>query len=336
MFAIIVTMPLTDSFKIPTDSLDSSNKENTIRKLTNLYKVGIFFGSLIVSIFVIFIFNFIFHSLHNQQKTVLTKKSASVELLEFRNFNTLYVLEKAKANFPIINDYEAQAIAVLDVYSNRIIYEKNADKRMLIASLTKMATTKVLYDTVNLNEITTITDQAAQYDGSSLVLKSGEKFSNRDLIKAAIIPSNNQGLYAIQSPEKTVRQTNEYIKALRLKDTNISNPAGFDDNGRNYSTARDVLHIAKVFFNNQELRDYARIERSEIRELTTNREIPIYNTNDFLRIRYTPVLAGKTGTTEKAGQNLCILVEKNNKRYIIVILGSTNRYSDAIKIIDRL
>ncbi|GIW57500.1 MAG: hypothetical protein KatS3mg083_445 [Candidatus Dojkabacteria bacterium] len=329
-------MPLTDSLKIPTDSLDSSNKENTISKITNLYKVGIFFGSLIVSIFVIFIFNFIFHSLHNQQKTVLTKKSASVDLLEFRNFNTLYVLEKAKANFPIINDYEAQAIAVLDVYSNRIIYEKNADKRMLIASLTKMATTKVLYDTVNLNEITTITDQAAQYDGSSLVLKSGEKFSNRDLIKAAIIPSNNQGLYAIQSPEKTVRQTNEYIKALRLKDTNISNPAGFDDNGRNYSTARDVLHIAKVFFNNQELRDYARIERSEIRELTTNREIPIYNTNDFLRIRYTPVLAGKTGTTEKAGQNLCILVEKNNKRYIIVILGSTNRYSDAIKIIDRL
>ncbi|BDQ04649.1 MAG: hypothetical protein KatS3mg084_0167 [Candidatus Dojkabacteria bacterium] len=334
-------MPLTDSpkadsLKIITGSYSSFSKGNTTSKLTNVHMVYIFFGSLIISLFVIFIFNFIFNSLDNQKQTIVNKKSASVELLDLRNFNTFYVLEKAKATFPIINDYEAQAIAVLDVYSNRIIYEKNAEKRMPIASITKMVTTKILYDTVNLNGITTITNQAAQYDGSSLVLRSGEKFSNRDLIKAAIIPSNNQGLYAIQDPEKTVRQANEYIQALRLRDTYISNPAGFDDNGRNYSTARDVLHIAKVFFNNQELRDYARIERSEIRELTTNREIPIYNTNDFLRIKYTPVLAGKTGTTEKAGQNLCILVEKNNKRYIIVILGSTNRYSDAIKIIDRL
>lgn len=312
------------------------SQENTPSKLTNVYKFYIFFGSLIVSIFVIFVFNLILNSFYDQKQTILNKKPASVELSDFRNLNTLYVLEKAKTTFPVTHDYEAKAIAVLDVYSNRIIYEKNAKQRLPIASLTKMVTTKILYDTVNLNGITTITNQAAQYDGSSLVLKSGEKFSNRDLIKAAIIPSNNQGLYAIQDPEKTVRQANEYVQALRLRDTYISNPAGFDDNGRNYSTARDVLDIAKIFFNNQELRDYARIERSEIRELTTNREIPIYNTNDFLRIRYTPVLAGKTGTTEKAGQNLCILVEKNNKRYIIVILGSTNRYSDAIKIIDRL
>lgn len=274
--------------------------------------------------------------LSSQEVNYSITTSNNIDIQTETKLTSIYNLNSAPNRFAQYDDYLAKSIAVFDISTNSMIYQKNADQPQLIASLTKMVTTKVIYDSIDLDKVTIVDENSVKYDGSSLILEKGEVFTNRDLLKAAIIQSNNQAMYAFQDADRTVLKANSYISALGLENTKISNPAGFDDNGQNYSTAKDMVTIAKVFFETQLLKDYASMEKAEILDMSQNKTIRITNTNDLLRLKYAPVIAGKTGTTLGAGQNLCLLVEKNHKRYIIVILGSTDRYTDAIKIIERI
>ena len=206
---------------------------------------------------------------------------------------------------------------------------------MLIASLTKIITTKVIYDNFDLDEIIDLDEVSASYDGSYLVLPSNTRFAVRDVIKASLVASNNQLMYAVNNKKNLVEISNRYIKALGLKNTKISNPVGYDEPG-NYSSVEDLLVLAKVFFENDYLLDVSSMKKTEITELNSQRRITIVNTNDLKKNNNDLVIAGKTGTTPLAGQNLCLLVTKNGRKYLIVIVNSKERYNDALKIIDRL
>jgi len=297
---------------------------------------------IILFIFVFLLFLILFFSL-NILSIVLKKvpantkniKSIEISILQRSKQKTVYDFNNL-ISYPKVDDYSAKSIVLFDINSNSIIFEKNSEQRNLVASLTKLASTKVIYESVDLEKLTTITEESAKYDGSPLVLKSDQIFSNRDLLKASIIVSNNQAIYAMQDSSQTVSQMKSYLKSLRLKNTNFSNPAGFDDNGDNYSTAKDLIPISKVFLDNPELKDYAGTVRSEIFDLNEFKSYRIVNTNELLRNDFYPVIAGKTGTTPRAGQNLMLLIEKNSRRYLIIIIGSAERYKDAMMLIDRI
>lgn len=327
-----------DLFHTQLPQISNKKHSNISTQITknSLIFLKLIIGSFLISISLLILGEFVEYKYFSQDNLIKNTKKVSTNVFSNEILTTIYPPNESQITFPQYDDYFAKSIAVLDLNTNTIIYEKNSKQAQLIASLTKMVTTKVLYDNINLDHLTTIDEIAEQYNGSSLVLNHGEIFTNRDLLKAAIISSNNQVMYAIQDPQKTVENANAYVKALRLENTHISNPAGFDDDGQNYSSAQDLLHIAKIFFANPVLKDFASMEKTDIKELKSNRELRINNTNDLLKLKYPQVIAGKTGTTAKAGQNLCLLIQKNNKRYIIVILRSTDRYKDAIKIIERI
>lgn len=307
------------------------------------------FGNSILSrmmlfLFVMILFSLIFFGLNFVPKVfekpvqiiANSNQISASKVIEDNQNTTKYYDTYYQWNFPRIDDYSARSIVVYDLNSNRSIYEKYPDAKLFIASLTKLASTKILAEEVNLEDDTTITDDISKIGGSPLEMKSGQVYSNQDLLKASVIVSSNQAVFAMQDPNVTVNEMNTYAHALRLSSTNFSNPAGFDDDNNNYSTARELIPIAKLFFENSTLKDYAGTVKSEVTDLKENKTYKMVNTNELLRNDYYPIIAGKTGTTPRAGQNLALLVEKNNRRYIIILIGSSDRYKDAMQLMDRL
>jgi D-alanyl-D-alanine carboxypeptidase (penicillin-binding protein 5/6) len=294
-----------------------------------------FFATLVVSCLILFGFNFLSFFLAPEKEYIHQSKTALAESLKPNDKLTQIYDLNYNYYFPPFDVYSAKSIVLYDISSNKIIYEKNSSQKSFIASLTKLASTKVVADNIDLIATTTIGDDVQKYNGSILKLQPGQTFTNRDLLKASIIDSNNEALYSIQDPEKTVEQLNSYAKVLNLKTTNFTNPVGFDDE-LNFSTARDLLPIANVFFGNSFLKDFAGTSKSEVTDLNENKSLRITNTNELLRADNPYVVAGKTGTTPRAGQNLALLIDKRDRRYILIILGSADRYTDANKVINAL
>ncbi|MFW5720187.1 MAG: D-alanyl-D-alanine carboxypeptidase family protein [Candidatus Dojkabacteria bacterium] len=265
-----------------------------------------------------------------------TLEKINDENLAYGQLEELLPYSPAVASFPQQDDYDAQSMVIFDATANQEIFSKDADKQTLIASLTKLASTKILYDTKELGDSTIISAEAEEKEGSALELEEGQEFINEDLLKAAVIASSNQSVYALNNVEETIQLMNEYADALGLEDTQFSNPAGYDDNGNNYSSARDLIVLAKRFFHNEALRESAGTIELKIADVKSGEQFDVINTNDLLRLKTPGVLAGKTGTTTAAGQNLMLLIEKSGRQYIVVLLNSTDRYVDAYKVLDRL
>lgn len=254
----------------------------------------------------------------------------STDLKSIKSFDTQTVF------FDRTDDYSAKSLVVFDLNSDRTVFAKNADQETFIASLTKMASTKLIADEYSLNETRRVSGDILKYNGSGFALKENQVFTVRDLLKAAVIASNNESIYALQNPQKSVDEMNAYSQILKLKHTNFSNPAGFDDDGQNYSTANEVVPLAKLFFGNDLLLEFSGTSRADIYDLTENKKYRINTTNDLVKLGNEYVIGGKTGTTPLASQNLVLLVEKNNRRYLIIILNSIERYQDAYKVLARL
>lgn len=241
-------------------------------------------------------------------------------------------------NYPQWDDYSAKSILIWNLDSNQEVYSKNPDQRTLIASLTKIVSVYTVYPLINLKEEIVISEDLMKYNGSALELKEGQSFTKLDLLEATIIASSNQAVYAIYDTEILLQKMNYLAKVLNANDSNFTNPAGYDDNGNNYSTANDLVSFAKLFFSNESLRILSDTPRSKITDLSTGEEIEIISTNDLITMPYPEegVIGGKTGTTRIAGQNLLLLYQKNGKTYLIIILNSIERYEDAFKIFSRL
>jgi D-alanyl-D-alanine carboxypeptidase len=296
-------------------------------------KFGLFFFTVFIfSTFLIVLY--ILDRVTNNEKLHVEHGVSNLEI-NYRAQKYTTVFELTAKPFISLDDYSSKSMLVFDLNANRTIYAKNAKTPTQIASLTKLISTKVLWDTIELGKGELISEEVSKIEGSALVLKQDQRFLNTDLIKAAIIASSNQGVYAVAKPEETVEKMNDYSEILGSKNSHFANPAGFDDD-LNYSTPEDLVNFAKVFFMNKTLADFASTDTAKIFELNEKKTITITNTNDLLKLHTPNVLAGKTGTTGKAGQNLLLLVEKNNRKYFVILLNGKDRYIDAYKVLDRL
>lgn len=245
------------------------------------------------------------------------------------------VFDTTVSLFPDTDDYASRSVLVFDLTANQPIYVKNGDTKTSIASLTKLASIHILSKSENMEKIVEIDEDAEKIEGAAVHFKKGERYTVADMIRAAIIASSNQAAFIINKPDDTVNKMNNLASALHLDNTRFANPAGFDDDG-NYSSALEYVQIAKLFFQDQTLKKIAGEPRAEITELVENKTVKISNTNDLTRLGTKYLVAGKTGTTPKAGQNLLLLLEKNDRQYLVILLNGIDRYKDAYKVIDRL
>lgn len=219
----------------------------------------------------------------------------------------------------------AEAALLMHADSGRVLYEKNADEHMLIASTTKIMTAIVVLENCALDELVEVDGRSAGIEGSSMYLRAGESYTVEDLLYGLMLASGNDAasalaLHVSDSLEDFAALMNEKAEALGMTESSFKNPHGLDEEGH-YSTARDMAKLAAYCMENE---DFARIAGSVSH---TVGEQTFVNHNRLLR-EYEGCLGLKTGYTMAAGRTLVTCAERDGARYVCVTLDDPDDWDD--------
>ncbi len=238
--------------------------------------------------------------------------------------------------FPPWRVAPAHGILLKDLNSGRVLYEHDAGKRMSPASLTKIMSALVILERGQLDDLVTISPNAARAHKTHLRVKAGQVFRLEDLLKAMLIVSANDAcLAAVEHVGGDEAQFVDFMNAkaeeLGLADTHFSNGCGFD-NPDHYSTAEDLATLSLMALDQPIFRQLVREERAIITPVSGHRAYVLHNTNRLLG-RIPGVEGIKTGFTSKAGRCLIAKVSQNGSDLLLVILNSRRRWNTATNLI---
>lgn len=225
----------------------------------------------------------------------------------------------------------AKSAILIEASTGEILFEKNADERLVPASMTKMMSMLVIIEAIEngdlkWNQEIQVSENASSMGGSQILLETGEKMSVRDLFKGVAIASGNDAVVALAeavagTEDAFVQKMNDKAKELGLKNTNFKNPHGLDT-ANHYSSARDMSLIAKELVKHEKVLEFTSVYEDYLRE-NTDRKIWLVNTNKLVRF-YDGVDGLKTGFTEGAGYCLTATAKKVGMRVIAVVMGEAD------------
>mgnify|MGYP003291698953 CR=1 FL=1 len=237
------------------------------------------------------------------------------------------ILVFANESIDIIPD--AVSGILIEANTGKIIYEKNKDKRVSVASMTKMVAQIIILEQVEAgkikwSDVVTVSKNAEEMGGSQIYIQQGEKITIEDLMKGISMASGNDATVQMAeviagSESKFVEMMNNKVKQLGLKNTQFKNCTGLDEEGH-YSSAYDMALIAKeLVVNHPEILRFSSMYEDYLREDTDNK-FWLVNTNKLVRF-YEGADGLKTGHTDAAGYCLAATAKRNNLRLIGVVLG---------------
>ena len=242
---------------------------------------------------------------------------------------------------------EGESAILVDMVTGAVLYSKNADKVQYPASITKIMTSLLAAEHLNMKD-KIVMSQSAAYgitisDSSSIYADTGEEFTTEQAMMAVMLQSANEMTLALAeetsgSVKKFVELMNLKAKQLGCTGTPFNNPNGLPDE-LHYTTASDMAKIARAAWYNPTFRKYT---------TTTYYEIP--PTNKFAETRYLlnhhkmmkgntyayeGVMGGKTGYTDAAGNTLVTYAKRGNMRLVSVVMKSINgAYADTAALLD--
>jgi D-alanyl-D-alanine carboxypeptidase (penicillin-binding protein 5/6) len=222
---------------------------------------------------------------------------------------------------------------ILDANSNVIIISKDINRKLKIASITKLMTALVALDLYKPTEILTVKNNFN--NGAIIGFTKGEKISVDSLIKALLITSANDAAQTLadNSPRPFIELMNKKAQDIHLNDTLFSNPQGFDD-GNNSSTVFDLARLGSYVLRYPYIREIVRTKSTVIKN-TENKSYTLENVNILLS-DHPEVLGMKTGFTEEAGECLLSLHKINGHEVIIVVLNSEDRFGETMQLAEWL
>ena len=222
----------------------------------------------------------------------------------------------------------SQSSIIMDLNTGRILYEKNANQKVLIASTTKIMTAIITIENTNINEYVTVGEEVLSMYGTNIYIEVGEKIKIIDLLYGLLLRSGNDAAvvlakYVGSTEEKCVKMMNMKAKELGMNNTYVENPHGLDDDTKNYSTAYDMALLSKYVYSNK---TYNKISKTKKYKTTTaNKSYLWYNRNKMLTT-YEFCTGGKNGYTPYAGKTLVTTATEKNKNFTIVTLNDPNIY----------
>jgi len=234
----------------------------------------------------------------------------------------------------------AKSAIILDIGTDAILYSKNSNENLPIASLTKIMTALVVLDNANLDETVIISQDAFNIKGSKNGLAVGEKISVENLLKIMLVSSNNIAAAALAeqtsgSVDSFVELMNKKANLIGLKNTKFSNPSGLDSKkGDNISTAYEIAQLTDYALEKPLIWEILRIQRTTVVSADGKIKHRLKNTNLLLG-KLKNITGGKTGLTDDAGQCLMLVVgdPDDNHRIISVILNADNRFLETEKLV---
>ena len=225
----------------------------------------------------------------------------------------------------------SKAAILVDYESDTIIFEKNSNERLPIASMTKLASLSIILDylrkgVIKENDYVLVSETAAGIGGSSAFLDAGSKYKVSELIKTVIIASANDSTVALAefvsgSEEMFVSKMNKLCLELGLENTHFENSTGLPSENH-FSSARDMVKIYKTVCNNPLYKEYAKIWMSDFIH-PSGRKTGLVNTNRLVRT-YDGIDGGKTGYTNAARFCLTASATRGETRLIGVLIGSND------------
>ena len=218
---------------------------------------------------------------------------------------------------------------LMEANSGEIVFSKEENKEVAVASMTKMVAQILILDAIrekkiSWDDVVTVSQNAADMGGSQIYLSVGEKISVRDLFKGISMASANDATVQMAevlagSEEAFVKLMNQKVQDLGLKHTVFKNCTGLDEDGH-YSSAYDMAMIAReLVINYPEILEFSSVYEDYLREDTENK-FWLVNTNKLVRF-YEGADGLKTGHTDAAKYCLAATAKKNNLRFIAIVLG---------------
>ena len=242
----------------------------------------------------------------------------------------LFILCTVKANALEFN-VSSQNIILYNLDNGEILYEKSADEKVPIASLTKIMTALVTLENVdNLDDRVILTSEdfngLIEANAVTAGFTKGEVVTYRDLLYGLLLPSGADAAKALArnvggSEEKFIQKMNDKAIELGLKDTHFSTVIGLDD-PNNYSTAKEVSYIFKEALKNKDFKTIITTKNYTSSDGKVKFHSTIQSNAKKFNIDIPYILGGKTGTTTGAGLCLATIAKENDINYMLITLGA--------------
>lgn len=246
-------------------------------------------------------------------------------------FSDIPVLKEG-VGYPILS---AQSVLAVDITSGVYLYEKDPQKTLLPASTTKIVTALVSLDTYQLDQILKV--GKVSVDGQKMGLIWGEEIKFIDLLKGLLIYSSNDAAEVLANNHPGGRDLfialmNKKSNDLGLTNTHFTNPSGLD-NSAHYSTAKDLITISRIAMQDSIFSEIVGTKEETVKSVNGKSIHKLVNINKLLG-EVDGVLGVKTGWTENARENLVTYVDRNGRKVMIVVLGSSDRFGETKELID--
>lgn len=242
----------------------------------------------------------------------------------------------AKEQVKVNGKIKSQTVLLKNLETDEILLEKNSDKKVAIASLTKLMTVYVLLNSgKELNETVTISQKTLDElvkEGASLSgFLAGDTLTIKDIAYGIVLPSGGDASitaanYVSGSEDKFVDLMNQTAKKMGMTQTHFKNATGLDERNH-YSTAEDLMRFMDVALKDATFTEILTTVRYQTEEKAYAPEgyyleSTMLKDSPDLSLQNGKIIGGKTGYTEKAGQCLISLAEVNGSRYLLITTGA--------------
>ena len=248
------------------------------------------------------------------------------------------------AIMPDESAFTAKSLYLIDYNSGQVLYEKDAEKQLPVASIVKLMTIELVCEKLesgelNIDEKVVVSRNAQSMGGSQVFIEEGGEYTVGDLLKSTIVSSANDASVALAerisgSEDSFVILMNKKAKELGLKNTNYVNCTGLPASNQ-YSCAKDTALLLKQVLTHDDYHKFSTIWMDTLSH-PKGRESELVNTNKLIRY-YEGCDGGKTGSTSEAGYCLVATAKRGDMRLIGSVLGAENgkkRFSETSNLLN--
>jgi len=242
-----------------------------------------------------------------------------------------YPLNSQKNPVPNLS---AQAVILMDIPSAVVLYQKNPTQSLNPASTTKIMTALVALDEYDINQIIKVS--RFETEGAQMGLAVGDQITVGNLLYGMLINSGNDAatVLANNSPggqKAFIQKMNQKAVELSMENTHFTNVWGYSEKNH-YMSALDLARLSTYALQNPFIAGIVKTKTADVPDIYQKKFYHLENVNELLG--KIPGITGiKTGWTEEAGECLVASTERDGKKLVSVILGSTDRFGETAKLL---
>lgn len=255
-------------------------------------------------------------------------------LLVFIVCFSVFCSTTANATFVSL-EVSARSAVLLDADSGAVLFSKNENERLPMASTTKIMTALVAIENSDISDTVSVDAEAVGVEGSSVYLCEGELLTMENLLYALLLSSANDAAATIAieiagSIEEFAKMMNEKAEELGLENTHFENPHGLDSE-THYTSALDLAKLTAEALKNE---TFAKIVSTYKTTIPMNGGTRVLINHNKLLRTYEGAIGVKTGFTKRSGRCLVSAAERDGLKLIAVTINAPNDWQDHTAMLD--